>query len=191
MVALVLLCFCHSAKHSSAQCVHWALTGVCACSIPLRELYEEQLNEYAEKVTGLQEHLQSKEGKKLSRRARSMIIEGAAKRPDMQIPGTPVVLPRIVEQGPAQLEELTKSGEWCLTIVDIKMTSTQTAQGKKSSYSAMVMVGNLAVRFVHVQHADGSERESSRTNAVQHALCSGSPLQRSCDDLILSRAAQR
>ena len=64
----------------------------------------------------------------------------------MQIPGVPSPVPQMVEPGQAQLEALTGDGQWCLTIVDIKMTTTQTPQGKKSRYSAMVMVGNLNVR---------------------------------------------
>ena len=114
--------------------------------VPLRQIYEEQLNEYAERVMGLQQRVHGKEGRKLSRRAREAIIEEAARQPDMQIPGAPDVLPHVVDRGPAQLEGLTAGGEWCLTIVDVKMTTTQTAQGKKSRYSAMVMVGNLCVR---------------------------------------------
>lgn len=56
------------------------------------------------------------------------------------------MLPKYTEPGNEQLEALTSDGQWCLTIVDVKMTTTQTAQGKKSRYSAMVMVGNLNVR---------------------------------------------
>lgn len=135
-------------------------------------MYEQQLNEYAAKATGLEEYLLSKEGKKLSRSARAKFLEEASRQSDMQVPGVPGGLPHAVPQGPLQLDALTTSGEWCLTIVDVKMTTNQTAQGKKSRFSAMVMVGNLAVRFVYSQYADGPGCASRGNQAGKHALCS-------------------
>lgn len=83
----------------------------------------------------------------MSRREREEKIREAGLREDMQIPGVPSPLLTAVPQGLRQLEALTESEEWCMTIVNVKMTTNQTAQGKKSRYSAMVMVGNLAVRM--------------------------------------------
>ena len=116
-----------------------------ACRIPLRNLYEEQLNEYAERVSGLKSELYGRAGRRLSRRERSSRMLEALNDPDMQLPGAPTA-GKVIERGPRQLEALTQGSEWCLTIVDIKMTSTQTPQGKTQRYSAMVIVGNLKAR---------------------------------------------
>jgi hypothetical protein len=108
-------------------------------------MYEARLNEYAAKVMNLKGYLASPEGKKLTRKEREKMIAEENLRPDMRIPGVRNIEAELVEPGIEQLERLTESGEWHMTIVDVKMTSTQTPQGKKGRYSAMVMVGNLKV----------------------------------------------
>ena len=68
----------------------------------------------------------------------------------MQVEGLPHMPSQIVEPGIAQLEALTAEHEWHMTIVDVKMTTKQTPQGKKSRFSAMVMVGNLQVHALPI-----------------------------------------
>lgn len=133
---------CSSTQHRRVG----AHTSARVCRIPLRDLYEQQLNDFAERVSGLNAELYGRGARRLSRRERSARMLEALDRPDMQLPGVPSVAGKVFERGPRQLEALTRGSEWCLTIVDIKMTSTQTPQGKTQRYSAMVIVGNLKVR---------------------------------------------
>jgi hypothetical protein len=113
----------------------------------LRDVYEQILAEQAAKMSGFFSLLSSKQGQRMTQRERNNLIRETGIKQDMQLPGVQSPLLGAVAQGPDQLEVLTKEADWCMAIVDIKMTTTQTRQGKKSQYSAMVLVGNLEVRY--------------------------------------------
>lgn len=91
-------------------------------------------------------------GKKMTRKERLALLAEATARDDMQVDGLPEVASQVVEPGVQQLAILTESGEWNMSVVDVKMTTKQTPQGKKSRFSAMVMVGNLNVRLASPLH---------------------------------------
>lgn len=117
------------------------------CSAPLKDVYEAKLDEYAQKMADLHGDVHKGSGKKLTRKERLSLLAEATARDDMQVEGLPEVPSMVVEPGLPQLAALTESGEWNMVVVDVKMTTKQTPQGKKSRFSAMVIVGNLNVRF--------------------------------------------
>ena len=133
-------------------------------------------------MSGLEEYLSSREGRKLSRRERHAMVEEAGSRDDEQNPFVPKVIGHVVPRGPAQLNELVELGQWCMVVVDVKMTTTLTPQGKKQRYSAMVMTGNLGVRahpsvcllFViltnQTRHGTGSWPHKRREQCVGYVL---------------------
>lgn len=116
------------------------------CSIPLRDVYEAKLEEYAQKMAEVHVDVHTGAGKKMTRKERLALLSEATARDDMQVEGLPEIASKVVEPGVQQLAVLTESGEWNMVVVDVKMTTKQTPQGKKSRFSAMVMVGNLSVR---------------------------------------------
>lgn len=114
-----------------------------AGAIGNRDIYESHLNRLTQSIFALTERLSSKEVRRLPVKARQRLVQEAAARPEFQLPGLPSAAEEVVEPGIDQLDALTASGRWHLTIVDIKMTTKMTPQGKRHTYSAMVMVGDL------------------------------------------------
>lgn len=96
------------------------------------------------------EGLQTGASKKMTMKEKLAAMNEHGSKDSMQVEGLPHMPSQIVEPGIAQLEALTSEHEWHMTIVDVKMTTKQTPQGKKSRFSSMVMVGNLQV-LPHLQ----------------------------------------
>lgn len=117
------------------------------CSAALKDVYEARLDEYAQKMAELHSDVHTGSGKKMTRKERLSRLAEATARDDMQVEGLPEIASNVVEPGVQQLAALTESGEWNMVVVDVKMTTKQTPQGKKSRFSAMVIVGNLNVCF--------------------------------------------
>eukprot|EP00892_Ulva_mutabilis_P008620 jgi/Ulvmu1/612/UM001_0620.1 len=113
-------------------------------TMPLRDVYEAKLDEYAQKMAELHTDVHTGSGKKMTRKERLALLAEATARDDMEVEGLPEIASKVVEPGVPQLAALTESGEWNMVVVDVKMTTKQTPQGKKSRFSAMVIVGNLS-----------------------------------------------
>lgn len=114
-----------------------------SCRVPLKELYDIKLTEYSKDMAKFMKALRA--NKKLTMKEKIAAMDEESAREEMQINSLPYIPSQIIEPGIAQLEALTASYEWHMTIVDVKMTTKQTPQGKKSRFSSMVMVGNLQV----------------------------------------------
>jgi hypothetical protein len=116
------------------------------CSAGTKMIYDSKFDEYSERMAAFITNLHSGSGKKLTPKEKMSTMAEQFAKDEMQLPGQPYLPAHVIEPGIAQLEALTVGTEWHMTIVDVKMTTTQTPQGKKSRFSAMVMVGNLKVR---------------------------------------------
>jgi hypothetical protein len=108
-------------------------------------LYDERLTRYSEEMATFLQDLHSGSGKKLTMKEKLAAMNEQGAKDSMQVEGLPHIPSKIIEPDIAQLEALTCEYEWHMTIVDVKMTTKQTPQGKKSRFSSMVMVGNLNV----------------------------------------------
>lgn len=112
------------------------------CSMPLKQLYDLKLDQYSEEMGNFMEDLGKK---KMTMKEKLAAMNEHGAKESMQQHGMPHIPSEVIEPGIAQLEALTSEHEWHMTIVDVKMTTKQTPQGKKSRFSSMVMVGNLQV----------------------------------------------
>ena len=128
-----------------------------SCSMPLKQLYDLKLDQYSADMGKFMEDLHTGSRKKMTMKEKLAAMNEHGAKESMQLHGLPHVPSEVIEPGIAQLEALTSEHEWHMTIVDVKMTTKQTPQGKKSRFSSMVMVGNLQVRMLggEVQHTLG------------------------------------
>lgn len=108
--------------------------------MPLKQLYDLKLDQYSEEMGKFMEDLGKK---KMTMKEKLAAMNEHGAKESMQLHGMPHIPSEVIEPGIAQLEALTSEHEWHMTIVDVKMTTKQTPQGKKSRFSSMVMVGNL------------------------------------------------
>lgn len=136
----LVLCLVHVVD-VTVRCQNIAST----CRVPLKQVYEDKLNQYTAEMAKFLEGLQSGAGKKMTMKEKLAAMNEQNAKDSMQVEGLPHIPSAIIEPGIAQLEALTAEHEWHMTIVDVKMTTKQTPQGKKSRFSSMVMVGNLQV----------------------------------------------
>ena len=107
-----------------------------------REIYERDLDVYADKMYNFVQEMETKDFKKKTKKQKDDFMM------DIAVNNTPpgISPPTMIDPGLPQLEKLLEGGRWCTTFVDSKMTTKQTKQGKKHQFSAMVMVGDLNVR---------------------------------------------